>query len=222
MTLSTGRCSRAIDGHEQAAATAADRALRLWRRRPRWPRRAARPLRGNPSAATAAHDDSDARPQADQAAPAGSHNGFPRESHRAAAVSGAHRFRPGLRDAGQSRRGDPGVSRRPQGRRKQKAGAVPGRPTRPWHIGESGAPSIALGRFAQAETHYQKALKLSPKDPKIWNDAGYSYYLQGRWADAERGAQDGRSTCSRGRANSHQPRPDAGRRRDAPRKRSRS
>lgn len=43
-----------------------------------------------------------------------------------------------------------------------------------------------LGRFAQAETHYQTALKLSPKDPKIWNDAGYSYYLQGRWTDAER------------------------------------
>jgi Tfp pilus assembly protein PilF len=43
-----------------------------------------------------------------------------------------------------------------------------------------------LGRFAQAETHYQKALKLSPKDPKIWNNAGYSYYLQGRWSDAER------------------------------------
>jgi len=43
-----------------------------------------------------------------------------------------------------------------------------------------------LGRFAQAETHYKKALKLSPKDPKIWNDAGYSFYLQGRWADAER------------------------------------
>ncbi len=42
-----------------------------------------------------------------------------------------------------------------------------------------------LGRFAQAETHYKKALKLSPKDPKAWNDAGYSYYLQGRWADAE-------------------------------------
>ena len=43
-----------------------------------------------------------------------------------------------------------------------------------------------LGRFAQAEVHYKKSLKLSPKDPKIWNDAGYSYYLQGRWADAER------------------------------------
>jgi Flp pilus assembly protein TadD len=43
-----------------------------------------------------------------------------------------------------------------------------------------------LGRFAQAETHYQKACKLSPKDAKIWNDAGYSYYLQGRWDDAER------------------------------------
>jgi Flp pilus assembly protein TadD len=42
------------------------------------------------------------------------------------------------------------------------------------------------GRFAQAETHYKKALKISPKDPKIWNDAGYSYYLQGRWGDAER------------------------------------
>jgi Flp pilus assembly protein TadD len=42
------------------------------------------------------------------------------------------------------------------------------------------------GRFAQAETHYKKALKVSPKDPKIWNDAGYSYYMQGRWADAER------------------------------------
>ena len=43
-----------------------------------------------------------------------------------------------------------------------------------------------LGRFAQAEVHYRKALHLSPRDPKIWNDAGYSYYLQGRWADAER------------------------------------
>jgi Tfp pilus assembly protein PilF len=43
-----------------------------------------------------------------------------------------------------------------------------------------------LGRFAQAETHYKKALKLSPRDPKIWNDAGYSLYLQGKWADAER------------------------------------
>jgi Flp pilus assembly protein TadD len=49
-----------------------------------------------------------------------------------------------------------------------------------------GAALDCLGRFAQAEVHYQKALKLSPKDPKIWNDAGYSYYLQGRWADAER------------------------------------
>ena len=32
----------------------------------------------------------------------------------------------------------------------------------------------------------RKVLKLSPKDSKIWNDAGYSYYLQGRWADAAR------------------------------------
>jgi tetratricopeptide (TPR) repeat protein len=42
------------------------------------------------------------------------------------------------------------------------------------------------GRFPQAETHYKTALKLNPKDPKTWNDAGYSYYLQGRWDDAER------------------------------------
>jgi len=42
-----------------------------------------------------------------------------------------------------------------------------------------------LGRFSQAEVHYKKALKLDPHDAKIWNDAGYSYYLQGRWAEAE-------------------------------------
>jgi Flp pilus assembly protein TadD len=48
-----------------------------------------------------------------------------------------------------------------------------------------------LGRFAQAEMHYKTALRLSPRDPKIWNDAGYSYYLQGRWADAERTLKTG-------------------------------
>jgi Flp pilus assembly protein TadD len=43
-----------------------------------------------------------------------------------------------------------------------------------------------LGRFAQAELHYKQAIRCSPRDPKVWNDAGYSYYLQGRWTDAER------------------------------------
>jgi Tfp pilus assembly protein PilF len=43
-----------------------------------------------------------------------------------------------------------------------------------------------LGRFEQAENAYRTALKLSPNDPRVWNDAGYSYYLQSRWADAER------------------------------------
>jgi Flp pilus assembly protein TadD len=43
-----------------------------------------------------------------------------------------------------------------------------------------------LGRFAQADVHYQQALKFCPKDPKIWNDIGYSYYLQGRWPDSEK------------------------------------
>ncbi len=43
-----------------------------------------------------------------------------------------------------------------------------------------------LGRFVQAEAHYRSALELSPNDPKVWNDSGYSYYLQARHADAER------------------------------------
>ena len=60
-----------------------------------------------------------------------------------------------------------------------------------------------LGRFAQAETHYQKALKLNPKDPKIWNDAGYSYYLQAGWADAERALT--RPPGSRPRTNGYAP-----------------
>jgi Flp pilus assembly protein TadD len=49
-----------------------------------------------------------------------------------------------------------------------------------------GAALDRLGRFAQAEVHYKKAMKLTPKEPKVWNDVGYSYYLQGRWTDAER------------------------------------
>jgi Flp pilus assembly protein TadD len=43
-----------------------------------------------------------------------------------------------------------------------------------------------MGRFTQADVHYNKALKAAPTDPKVWNDVGYSYYLQNRWADAER------------------------------------
>lgn len=43
-----------------------------------------------------------------------------------------------------------------------------------------------LGRFPQAEEHYQKAQKLAPKDPKVWNDLGYSYYLQRRYDLAEK------------------------------------
>ncbi len=43
-----------------------------------------------------------------------------------------------------------------------------------------------LGKFGQAEAHYRSALALSPGEAKVWNDAGYSYYLQHRLADAER------------------------------------
>lgn len=42
-----------------------------------------------------------------------------------------------------------------------------------------------LGRFADAEVHYQAAIKLTPRDALAWNDAGYSQYLQGRWDTAE-------------------------------------
>ena len=43
-----------------------------------------------------------------------------------------------------------------------------------------------IGQFAQAETHYRLALQLTPNDHHIWNDVGYSYYLQNRWSDSER------------------------------------
>ena len=43
-----------------------------------------------------------------------------------------------------------------------------------------------LGQFPQSEAHYAEAQKLAPKDAKVWNDAGYSYYLQGRWDESER------------------------------------
>jgi Flp pilus assembly protein TadD len=43
-----------------------------------------------------------------------------------------------------------------------------------------------MGRFSLAEMHYRKALELNPNDANVWNDAGYSYYLQKRWPDAER------------------------------------
>ncbi|MEO6809381.1 MAG: tetratricopeptide repeat protein [Isosphaeraceae bacterium] len=49
-----------------------------------------------------------------------------------------------------------------------------------------GAVLDRLGRFAEAETHYRSALRLSPDDPSVWNDAGYSEYLQGHWDLAER------------------------------------
>ena len=42
------------------------------------------------------------------------------------------------------------------------------------------------GQFRESEAHYLRAQKLAPRDPKVWNDAGYSYYLQGRWEEAER------------------------------------
>ncbi len=42
-----------------------------------------------------------------------------------------------------------------------------------------------LGRFSEAEEHYREAAMLAPNDPKVWNDFGYSQYLQGRWEGAE-------------------------------------
>ncbi len=37
------------------------------------------------------------------------------------------------------------------------------------------------GKFDESEPNHQEALRLGPKDPKVWNDAGYSAYLRGDW-----------------------------------------
>ncbi len=42
-----------------------------------------------------------------------------------------------------------------------------------------------LGQFAKSADHYRRALELTPRDPKVHNDLGYSYYLQQRWDEAE-------------------------------------
>jgi Flp pilus assembly protein TadD len=41
-----------------------------------------------------------------------------------------------------------------------------------------------LGRFDEAASHYAAARRLNPQDPKVWNDWGYSAYVQGHWDDA--------------------------------------
>ncbi len=43
-----------------------------------------------------------------------------------------------------------------------------------------------LGKFEEAETHYKKALELSPDNPDIYNDLGYSYHLSARHTEAEK------------------------------------
>lgn len=42
-----------------------------------------------------------------------------------------------------------------------------------------------LGRFDDADQHYEQAMKLAPRDALVWNDAGYSQYLRGNWKLAE-------------------------------------
>ena len=41
-----------------------------------------------------------------------------------------------------------------------------------------------LGRAEDAVAHFAEAKRLTPKDPAVWNDSGYSAYLQGRWTEA--------------------------------------
>ena len=57
---------------------------------------------------------------------------------------------------------------------------------RPWRIAGSATRSTGWAASPRPRCTTRRPCKLSPRDPKIWNDAGYSYYLQGRWADAER------------------------------------
>ncbi len=73
-----------------------------------------------------------------------------------------------------------------QRKRSRKDGPVPGRDLHSLAHRRMGNVLDRIGQFEQAEVHYREALKHSPNDPKVWNDAGYSYHLQNRWADAER------------------------------------
>jgi Flp pilus assembly protein TadD len=40
------------------------------------------------------------------------------------------------------------------------------------------------GKFHESRSHYEEATRLTPRDPRIWNDYGYSAYLQGDWEGA--------------------------------------
>lgn len=40
------------------------------------------------------------------------------------------------------------------------------------------------GKFADSGAHHREATKLAPKDHRVWNDSGYSSYLQGRFDEA--------------------------------------
>jgi tetratricopeptide (TPR) repeat protein len=73
-----------------------------------------------------------------------------------------------------------------QRKRSRKDGPAPGRDLHALAHRRMGNVLDRIGQFEQAEVHYREALKHSPNDPKVWNDAGYSYHLQNRWADAER------------------------------------
>ncbi len=41
------------------------------------------------------------------------------------------------------------------------------------------------GDFVRATAEYEQALQLTPNDPDLYNDLGYSHYLRGEWAIAE-------------------------------------
>lgn len=43
-----------------------------------------------------------------------------------------------------------------------------------------------VGRFDDAREHFALAIKHAPEDPSVWNDAGYSAYLQGNLEEAEK------------------------------------
>lgn len=48
-----------------------------------------------------------------------------------------------------------------------------------------GAALDRAGRFDQAGHQFRTALELTPRDANVWNDFGYSHYLQGRYDEAE-------------------------------------